>query len=77
MRFTTIAVMTAMVLSVGAAVALRAQSLPQTAAALDGLIVKQMADANIMGVGAAVIVKRQVAWMKGYGFADYARTRPR
>jgi CubicO group peptidase (beta-lactamase class C family) len=35
-----------------------------------------MADAGIMGVAAAVIVDDEVAWMKGYGFADYARTRP-
>jgi hypothetical protein len=35
-----------------------------------------MADAGIMGLGAAVIVDRQVVWMKGYGFADWQRTRP-
>ena len=29
-----------------------------------------------MGLGAAVIVNRQVVWMKGYGFADWQRTRP-
>jgi len=76
-RFTTILGMTAAcVLSVGAAVSLRAQSLPPAEAALDSLIAKRMADANIMGVGAAVIVKRQVVWTKGYGFADYGRTRP-
>ena len=45
-------------------------------AALDSLVTKQMADAGIMGLGAAVIVDRQVVWMKGYGFADRARARP-
>ena len=44
--------------------------------ALDGLIEKHMAEGSIMGIGAAVIVDRRVAWMRGYGFADYARRRP-
>lgn len=44
--------------------------------ALDTVITQRMADAGIMGVGAALIVNRRVAWMKGYGFADYARTKP-
>jgi CubicO group peptidase (beta-lactamase class C family) len=43
---------------------------------LDSLITARMADAGIVGLGAAVIVHRRVAWMRGYGFADYARTRP-
>ena len=29
-----------------------------------------------MGLAAAVIVDRQVVWTKGYGFADWRRTRP-
>lgn len=45
-------------------------------AALDSLISHQMAEASIMGLGAAVIVNRQVVWMKGYGFTDWQRTRP-
>jgi CubicO group peptidase (beta-lactamase class C family) len=58
-------------------VVLRAQSLaPRSNPSLDSLITTHMADAFIMGVGAAVIVHRQVVWMKGYGFADAARTRP-
>lgn len=77
MRFTTIFVMiVAMVLSMGAAVSLSAQSLPRADAVLDSLIAERMADASIMGVGAAVIVGGQVVWTKGYGFADYGRTRP-
>jgi CubicO group peptidase (beta-lactamase class C family) len=43
---------------------------------LDGLITQRMADARIMGLAAAVIVNREVVWMKGYGFADSPRTRP-
>lgn len=42
-------------------VVLKAQSpASPTNAALDSLITKQMADAGIMGLGAAVIVNRQV-----------------
>jgi hypothetical protein len=72
-RFIAIATV---VLFVGAAVPLRAQTLPRADAALDSLIAERMADASIMGVAAAVIVDSQVVWMKGYGFADYERTRP-
>jgi CubicO group peptidase (beta-lactamase class C family) len=43
---------------------------------LDSLIAKHMADASMMGFAAAVIVRKQVVWMKGYGFADQQRTRP-
>jgi hypothetical protein len=35
-----------------------------------------MAEAGFMGLAAAVIVDRQVAWTKGYGFADWQRTQP-
>ncbi len=45
-------------------------------AALDSLIAQQMEDAGIMGMSAAVLVNREVVWMKGYGFADWQRTRP-
>jgi CubicO group peptidase (beta-lactamase class C family) len=45
-------------------------------AELDGLITNKMAEAGFMGLAAAVIVKRQVVWMKGYGFADWQRPRP-
>jgi CubicO group peptidase (beta-lactamase class C family) len=59
------------------AVAAQAQSptLP-TNASLDSLVTTNMADAAIMGLAAAVIVDKQVVWMKGYGFADWQRTRP-
>ena len=50
-------------------------TMAQTDATLDAVISKQMDDAGIMGVGAAIIVNGRVAWMKGYGFADHDRTR--
>lgn len=43
---------------------------------LDSVIAQRMADAGIMGLGAAIIVDRQIVWTKGYGFANYERTRP-
>jgi CubicO group peptidase (beta-lactamase class C family) len=60
-----------------AAPALQAQSATLRAnAPLDSLIAAQMDAAGIMGLSAAVIVNRQVVWMKGYGFSDWQRTRP-
>src|SRR5687768_10839092 len=38
--------------------------------ALDTMIEQRMQDAGIVGLGAAIIVDRKVAWTKGYGFAD-------
>lgn len=77
MRFTTMLAAGGLAFSAVPAVAAQTQStaLP-TDAVLDSLVTKQMVDAGIMGLGAAVIVDRQVVWMKGYGFADLARTRP-
>jgi CubicO group peptidase (beta-lactamase class C family) len=73
MRFTmTVAVAAGLAL---AGAPIRAQSFP-TNPALDELVAKQMAEAGFMGLAAAVIVDRQVVWMKGYGFADWQRTRP-
>lgn len=43
---------------------------------LDSLVAAKMEDAGIMGIAAAVIVNRDVVWMKGYGYADYAQTVP-
>ncbi len=47
-------------------------SSPTTGApdALDSFVVQRMDEAGIIGLGAAIIVDRKVAWMKGYGFAD-------
>jgi len=55
---------------------IQAKTVQHAEVTLDTLIEKRMADTGIMGLGAAVIVNRQVVWMKGYGFTDYARTRP-
>lgn len=70
-----------MMVAVAASVALagtlgRAQSPAPPTEALDALVATQMAEAGFMGLAAAVIVDRQVAWMKGYGFADSRKTRP-
>lgn len=43
---------------------------------MDQTIESQMAKAKIVGVGAAIIVDRRVAWTKGYGFADKEHGRP-
>ena len=64
-------------LSVSAASPLQAQSpAPPADAALDSLVSSKMAEAGIMGLGAALIIDRQVVWTKGYGFATVERTRP-
>jgi CubicO group peptidase (beta-lactamase class C family) len=44
--------------------------------ALDSLITAKMADADIVGFAAAVIVDRQIVWMKGYGHRDWQRQLP-
>jgi CubicO group peptidase (beta-lactamase class C family) len=44
--------------------------------ALDSFIVQRMDEAGIIGLGAAIIVDKKVAWMKGYGFADRERAVP-
>ena len=44
--------------------------------ALDRFIVERMDKAGITGLGAAIIVDKRVAWMKGYGFADRERAVP-
>jgi CubicO group peptidase (beta-lactamase class C family) len=43
---------------------------------LDRFIELRMSEAGIAGLGAAVIVEKQVAWTKGYGFADRERGIP-
>lgn len=80
MRLTTLRVLAArLTLSGILPFVVQAQSRPAASPvnpALDSLVREQMATAGIMGLGAAVIVNRQVVWMQGYGFADPARTRP-
>jgi CubicO group peptidase (beta-lactamase class C family) len=43
---------------------------------LDETVDRYMREAGIAGLGAAILVDRQVVWMKGYGFADEAGRRP-
>jgi len=75
MRVLTI-LATGAVVAFATAPAMSAPPLPVADVTLDTLIAARMADAGIVGVAAAVIVDRQVVWMKGYGFADYERSRP-
>ena len=42
----------------------------------DTLIAQKMEEAGITGLGAAIIVDKEVVWMKGYGFADKQRAVP-
>jgi len=37
---------------------------------IDSLITKRMAESGIVGLGAAIIIDKKVAWKKGYGFSD-------
>lgn len=47
---------------------------PTTAdAALDETIAREMDEAGMAGVGAALIIDAKVVWMKGDGFADRER----
>jgi len=49
------------------------QAQPSTAgasSALDSVIEQRMKEAGIVGLGAAIIVNKKVAWIKGYGVAD-------
>lgn len=45
-------------------------------AALDATIRERMEEAGIVGVGAAVIVDKQLIWSKGYGFASREKGTP-
>jgi CubicO group peptidase (beta-lactamase class C family) len=75
MRFKMTVVVAAGLAVSGALVRAESPTFP-TNAALDELVAKQMSEAGLMGLAAAVIVDRQVVWMKGYGFADWQRKQP-
>jgi CubicO group peptidase (beta-lactamase class C family) len=75
MRFTIAAVAVAGLALSGAPARAQSPTFP-TNETLDALVAKQMAEAGFMGLAAAVVVDRQVAWTKGYGFADWQRTQP-
>ena len=38
--------------------------------AIDSVILKKMSDAHLVGLGAAIIIDKKLAWSKGYGYAD-------
>lgn len=46
---------------------------PMAAAELDRVIEQRMREGGMVGVGAAIIVDKHLAWTKGYGFADRER----
>lgn len=48
----------------------------EKASRLDSIIISNMAQAGMVGIGAAVIVHKQVVWMKGYGYADQQKKIP-
>ena len=55
------------------------QALSATAGAdtaLDSVIGRQMSEAGIVGLGAAIIVDKKIVWTKGYGLADKERAAP-
>lgn len=43
---------------------------------LDSFIQQKMKESGIVGLGAAVIVNKEVVWMKGFGYADKDRSLP-
>lgn len=42
----------------------------QSAQSIDSLIETKMKESGIVGMGAAIIVNKKIAWIKGFGFAD-------
>lgn len=60
-------------------------SLPHSAAAqtdqtsaptIDAIVEQRMKDGGIVGVGAAIIVDKEVVWAKGFGYADMENKKP-
>jgi CubicO group peptidase (beta-lactamase class C family) len=51
----------------------RAAAAPTDQATIDRRIEAAMAQAGLVGVGAAIIIDKQLVWSKGYGFADKQR----
>ncbi|AOS43190.1 Beta-lactamase [Lacunisphaera limnophila] len=63
--------------SASVAAAREAQPVPVSpAASIDQSIEHRMQSARIVGLGAAIIVNRQLVWTRGYGFADKERALP-
>ncbi len=62
-------------LSLGAALSLAGRTPTATPdAALDQVVAEQMRRAGIVGVGAAILVRGEVVWSRGFGHADADRT---
>jgi CubicO group peptidase (beta-lactamase class C family) len=49
---------------------------PNTAIPIDSIIESKMNEAGIVGLGAAIIVDRELVWSKGYGYADKETKKP-
>lgn len=45
-------------------------------APIDGFIEQKMTESGIVGLGAAIIINKEVVWVKGYGYADLANQVP-
>lgn len=71
-----VAVLSAALLPVAGAAFAPSPPSDDPTASMDRAIESQMAKAKIVGVGAAIIVDKRVAWTKGYGFADREHGRP-
>lgn len=65
-----IAMLSAALLPVTSAAVVPVQAPVERVDPMDQAIASEMAKAKIVGVGAAIIVDKRVAWTKGYGFAD-------
>jgi CubicO group peptidase (beta-lactamase class C family) len=79
LRIITIAIATVAIGTLTGNVAAQGTAQADTAGAghaLDDFIVRRMDEAGIMGLGAAIVVKKKVVWKKGYGFADKQRAVP-
>jgi len=48
----------------------RQQTPTKFQSSIDSMVQKKMKDASLVGVGAAIIINKKLAWSKGYGYAD-------
>ena len=47
-----------------------------TMSSIDTFIERRMAESGIVGIGAAIIIDKELVWSKGYGYADIESKRP-
>jgi CubicO group peptidase (beta-lactamase class C family) len=52
------------------------QTIENTLAQLDSIIIQKMNESSIVGIGAAIIVNKKLVWTKGYGYADKENKKP-